>query len=95
MNIRPLFDKVVIKPLENEEKTTNFGFVLRSNDQEKPTIATVVAVGDGGLMDGKNVEMKVKVGDKVIFPKYSGNEFHYNNEDYIIIKQSDILALID
>ena len=95
MNIRPLFDKVVIKPLENEEKTTDFGFVLRNNDQEKPTVATVVAVGDGGLMDGKNVEMKVKVGDKVIFPKYSGNEFRYNNEDYIIIKQSDILALID
>lgn len=95
MNIKPLFDKVVIKPQENEEKTTSFGFVLRSNDQEKPSIATVVAVGEGGLIDGKNVEMKVKVGDKVIFSKYSGNEFRYNGEDYIIIKQSDILALID
>lgn len=95
MNIRPLFDKVVIKPVENEEKTTSFGFVLRSNDQEKPTIATVVAVGEGGMIDGKNVEMKVKVGDKVIFPKFCGNEFCYENEDYIIIKQSDILALID
>lgn len=95
MNIKPLFDKIVIKPIEVEEKTTSFGFVLRSSDQEKPCVATVVAVGDGGLIDGKTVEMKVKVGDKVIFPKYSGTEFHFENQDYIIIKQSDVLALID
>ncbi len=94
MNIKPLFDKVVIKQVEVEEKTTHSGIFLKPNDQEKPCIATVVAVGDGGVVDGKEIEMKVKVGDKVIYSKYSGTEFKYEDQEYIIIRQSDILAII-
>ena len=94
MNLKPLGDRVVLKFCEAEE-TTKGGIILAAASQEKPQTAEILAVGPGGIVDGKEIKMEVKVGDKVIFPKYSGNEFRYNDEDYIIIKQSDILALID
>jgi len=95
MNIKPLFDKVVIKQIEEEETKTQSGILLKPNSQEKPCIATVVAVGNGGIVDGKEIPMQVKVGDKVIYSKYSGTEFKYENQEYIILKQSDILAIIE
>jgi len=94
MNIKPLFDKVVIKPLIQEETKTIGGILLKAKE-EKPTIAEVVAVGPGGRIDDIEITMQVKVGDKVIYSKYSGTEFKFENEDYTILRQSDILAKID
>lgn len=94
MNIKPLFDKVVIQQIKEEETVTHSGILLKANSQEKPCVATVVAVGDGGVVDGKEIAMVVKQGDKVIYSKYSGTEFKYEGQEYIIIKQSDILAII-
>ena len=94
MNIKPLADRVVIKLVEAEEKTQS-GIILTASAQEKPQIAEVVAVGPGGMIDGNNVEMYVKVGDKVITSKYSGTEVKLNKEEYTIVKQSDILAIVE
>ncbi len=94
MNIKPLGERVVIKKLEAEEKTKS-GIVLPGQAQEKPQIAEVVAVGPGGYVDGKEVKMEVKVGDKVIFPKYSGTEVKHDGEEYTIIEQSKLLAVIE
>lgn len=94
MNIKPLGERVVIKKLEAEEKTKS-GIVLPGQAQEKPQIAEVVAVGPGGYVEGKEVKMEVKVGDKVIFPKYSGTEIKYDGEEYTIIEQSKLLAVIE
>ena len=94
MTIRPLFDHVVIKAVEAEEKT-NSGFILTTAAQEKPQIAEVVAVGPGGLIDGKEVVMTVKAGDKVIVSKYSGTEVKCEGVEYNIVKQSDILAIVE
>lgn len=94
MNIKPLGERVVIKKLEAEEKTKS-GIVLPGQAQEKPQIAEVVAVGPGGIVEGKTVVMEVKVGDKVIFPKYSGTEVKVDGEEYTIIEQSKLLAVID
>jgi chaperonin GroES len=94
MNIRPLGDRVVIKKLEAEE-TTKSGIVLPGTAKEKPQEAEVVAVGPGGIVDGKEVKMEVKVGDKVIISKYSGTEVKYNGEEYTIVKQDDILAVVE
>ena len=94
MNIKPLADNVVIKATEAEE-TTKSGIVLTSAAKEKPQIAEVVAVGPGGMVNGKEVAMTVKVGDKVIAAKYSGTEIKLDGEEYIIISVNDILAIVE
>ena len=94
MTIRPLADRVVVKPVEVEE-TTSSGIILSASSQEKPQIAEVIAIGRGGVVDGKEVEMYVKVGDKVITGKYSGTEVKLNKEEYTIVRQSDILAVVE
>ena len=92
--LKPYLDKVVIKMVEVEE-TTQSGIVLPGNAKEKPQMAEVVAVGPGGLVDGKEVEMIVKVGDRVITSKYSGTEVKCDGVDYNIVRQSDILAIVE
>ena len=94
MKIRPLFDRVVIKSCEVEE-TTKSGLILTGNANEKPQMAEVIAVGPGGVVDGKDVTMSVNVGDKVIYSKYAGNEVKLDGEEYIIVRQSDILAVVE
>ena len=94
MTIRPLGDKVVIKMVEVEE-TTKSGIVLPGTAKEKPQYAEVVAVGPGGMVDGKDVKMEVKVGDKVLISKYSGTEVKLDGKEYTIVRQSDILAIVD
>lgn len=94
MNIKPLGDRVVIKNLEAQE-TTASGIVLPGSAQEKPQYAEVVAVGPGGLVDGKEVKMTVKIGDKVIFSKYSGTEIKIDDEELVIVRQNDILAIAE
>ncbi|MBM7581931.1 chaperonin GroES [Caldicoprobacter guelmensis] len=94
MKLRPLGDRVVIKALETEE-TTKGGIVLPSSAKEKPQMAEVIAVGPGGMVDGKEIKMEVKVGDKVIYSKYAGTEVKLDNEEYIIVRQSDILAVVE
>ena len=92
--IKPLQDRVVIKMIESED-TTKSGIILSSNSKEKPQIAEVLEVGPGGNVDGKNIEMYIKKGDKVIINKYSGTEVKFEGEDLIIVKQSDILAIVE
>lgn len=92
--IKPLADRVLIKMVESEE-TTKSGIILSSGAKEKPQIAEVVAVGPGGECDGKEVKMYIKEGDKVIINKYSGTEVKYENTEYTIVKQEDILAIVD
>ncbi len=94
MNIKPLFDKVVVEVTEADE-TTKSGFILPSASKEKQQIANVIAVGPGGIVDGKEIKMQVKVGDKVLFAKYSGTEFKIDGKELTIIRQSDILATIE
>lgn len=94
MTIKPLADRVVIK-MEKAEETTNSGIVLTSAAQEKPQIAQIIAVGPGGVVDGKEVIMYVKVGDRVITSKYSGTEVKIDSEEYTIVRQSDILAVVE
>lgn len=95
MNIKPLADRVVLKRLEAEE-TTKSGIVLAGSAKERPQEAEVMAVGPGGISsDGKEIKMEVKVGDKVLISKYSGTEVKVSNEEYIIVKQEDILAVVE
>ena len=94
MKLVPLFDRVVLKPLIAEE-TTKSGIVLPGQAKEKPQQAEVIAVGPGGVVDGKEVSMQVKVGDKVIYSKYSGTEVEVEDEKYVVVKQNDILAVIE
>ena len=94
MTIKPLADRVVLKACEVEE-TTKSGIVLASSSQEKPQIAEVVAVGPGGVVDGNEVTMYVKVGDKVITGKYSGTEVKVDKQEYTIVRQSEILAVVE
>lgn len=94
MTIKPLADRVVLKACEVEE-TTKSGIVLASSSQEKPQIAEVVAVGPGGVVDGHEVGMYVKVGDKVITGKYSGTEVKVDKQEYTIVRQSEILAVVE
>ena len=94
MTIKPLADNVVIKATVAEE-TTKSGIVLTSASKEKPQIAEVVAVGPGGVVDGKEITMNVKVGDKVIAAKYSGTEIKLDDEEYTILRISDILAVVE
>jgi chaperonin GroES len=94
MNVKPLGDRVVIKNVEIEE-TTKSGIVLPGAAKEKPQLAEVLAVGPGGLVDGKEVKMYVEVGQKVIYSKYAGTEVKLDGEEYIIVRQSDILAVVE
>ena len=93
MKIKPLSDRVVIKMVEAEE-TTKSGIILSGSAKEKPQVAEVIAVGPGGVVDGKEITMQVKVGDKVITSKYSGTEIKIDGEELIIVRQSDILAIV-
>ena len=93
MNLSPLGDRVVLKQLEAEE-TTKSGIVLPRNAQEKPQQAEVIAVGPGGVVDGKEVEMQVEVGDKVIYSKYAGTEVKLDDEEFIVVRQNDIVAKV-
>ena len=92
--IKPLVDRVLIKMVEAEE-TTKSGIILSTGSQEKPQIAEVIEVGPGGIVDGQKIEMQVKKGDKVITSKYSGTEIKYDGTEYIIVKQNDILAIVE
>ena len=92
--LRPLADRVIIKMVESEE-TTKGGIILSPSAKEKPQIAEVLEVGPGGMVDGKEVVMTVKKGDKVIVSKYSGTEVKYEGEDLIIVKQGEILAIVE
>ena len=94
MNIKPLFDRVVIKNVEAEE-TTKSGIILTSAAKEKPQMAEVLAVGPGGMVDGKEVTMQVEPGQKVIYSKYAGTEMKLDGEEVIIVRQSDILAVVE
>ena len=94
MQIKPLFDRVVIEPIDAEEKTKS-GIVLLAKDQEKPQMAAVVAVGPGGFVDGMEVKMEVKVGDRVLCSKYAGSEFKVDGKEVTILRQSDILAIVE
>ena len=94
MTVKPLFDKVVVESLEKEEKTKS-GFILPSASQEKQQMAKIVAVGPGGIIDGKEIVMQVKPGDVVLYAKYTGSEFKVEGKDLTIIRQSDILAIVE
>ena len=94
MTIKPLFDKVVIKAIETDEKTAS-GIVLPGAAKEKPQLAKVLAVGCGGMIDGVDVTMQVKVGDTVLYSKYAGSEFKVDGEEVIIVRQADILAIVE
>ena len=94
MKIRPLADRVVIKIVEEEEKTAS-GIVLPGTAKEQPQMAEVVEVGPGGIVDGKEVNMELKVGDKVIYSKYAGTEVKLEGKEYIILRQNEILAVVE
>ena len=94
MNIKPLADRVVVQMQEAEE-TTKSGIILTAASQEKPSVAKVVAVGKGGVVDGHEVVMELKVGDKVLLSKYAGTEVKLDGEEYTIVRQSDVLAIVD
>lgn len=93
MMLKPLFDRVVVEHIENNE-TTASGLFLPTKAQEKSQMAVVVAVGAGGLVDGKEVTMEVAAGDKILYSKYAGSEFKIDGKEYVIIRQSDILAIV-
>lgn len=94
MTIRPLFDKIVIEQIKAEDKTAS-GIILRKEDQEKPQLARVIAVGPGGIIDGKEVVMQIKVGDKILYSKYAGSEFKIDDKTVTILRQSDVLAIVE
>jgi chaperonin GroES len=94
MTLKPLLDRVVIKMTETEE-TTKSGIILTGSAKEKPQVAEVIAVGPGGVVDGKDVVMQIKVGDKVITSKYSGTEVKLDDQEYTIVRQSDVLAIVE
>lgn len=94
MKLKPLADRVIIKMVEAEE-TTKSGIILAGSAKEKPQIAEVIAVGPGGIIDGKEIVMTIKVGDKVITNKYAGTEVKFDGAEYVIVRQSDILAIVE
>ena len=94
MTIKPLADRVVVKMTESEE-TTKSGIVLPGSAQEKPQVAVVTAVGPGGVVDGKDIVMEVKVGDKVLISQYAGTKVKLDGKENIIVRQSDILAVVE
>ena len=93
MNIKPLGDRVLIKRLEAEEKTKS-GIVLPGTAKEQPQMAEVIAVGPGGIVDGKEIKMEVKAGDKVIFSKYAGTDIKVDGDEFMLLSQKDILAIV-
>lgn len=93
MQLIPLGDRVVIKQLEAEEKTKS-GIIVPTQAKEKPQEAEVIAVGPGGIVDGKEIKMEVKVGDHIIYSRYAGTEVKMEDQEYIVVKQSDILAIV-
>ena len=94
MKLKPLFDKVVLKKIEAEE-TTKVGIILTGSAKEKPDMSLVVAVGPGGIVDGKEVKMVLKEGDRVIIGKYTGTDVKLDGEEYTVVSQSDILAVVE
>ena len=94
MKLKPLFDKVVLEQ-KKQEQTTASGIVIPGSDKEMPMQGKVVAVGPGGMIDGNEVKMEVKVGENVVYSKYSGSEIELDNVKYVILKQSDILAIVE
>jgi chaperonin GroES len=94
MTIKPLADRVVVKMVEAEE-TTKSGIILTGAAKEKPQVAQIIAVGPGGVVDGNEVKMYLKVGDRVLMSKYAGTEVKLDGEDYTIIRQSDVLAIVE
>ena len=94
MTLKPLLDRIVIKSVEAEE-TTKSGIILTGSAKEKPQMSEVIAVGPGGMVDGKEVTMYVKPGDKVIYSKYAGTEVKLDGEEYTIVRQSDVLAIVE
>ena len=94
MKLTPLFDRVILKMVEVEE-TTKGGIILTGTAKEKPSIAEVISVGPGGMVDGNNVTMAVKVGDKVIIDKFAGSKVTLEDVEYIVVRQSDILAIVE
>jgi len=94
MKLKPLGDRVVLKPIEAEE-TTASGIVIPGKEKEKPQQAEILEVGPGGVIDGKEVKMTVKKGQKVIYSKYAGTEVKLDNQEYILVRQSDILAVVE
>ncbi len=92
--IKPLGDRVVLKRLEAEE-TTKSGIIFTGTSKEQPQEAEVIAVGPGGYVDGNKVEMEVKIGDKVLFSKYGGTEVKYDGEEFLVVRQQDILAIVE
>mgnify|MGYP000279198488 CR=1 FL=1 len=94
MKLTPLSDRVILKMVETEE-TTKGGIILTGSAKEKPSVAEVISVGPGGMVDGKEVTMTVKKGDKVITSKYSGTEVKLDDEEYVVVRQSDILAIVE
>jgi len=94
MKIRPLFDRIVIKQVE-EKLTTASGIVLPDSAKEKPQMAEVIAVGPGGIVDGKEVTMQVKVGDTILYSKYAGSDFKIDGEELTVLRQSDVLAVVE
>lgn len=94
MKLVPLQDRVVVKMVEMEE-TTKSGIILTGSAKEKPQVAEVIAAGPGGVVDGKEVKMAVKAGDRVIFSKYSGTEVKLQNDEFIVVRQNDILAIVE
>ena len=94
MTIKPLFDRIVIEQIKAEDKTAS-GIILRKEDQEKPQLAQVLAVGPGGIIDGKEVVMQIKVGDKILYSKYAGSEFKLDDKTVTILRQSDVLAIVE
>ena len=94
MKLKPLGDRVVLKFTEADEVSKG-GIILASSAQEKPQVAEVISVGPGGMVDGKEIKMEVKKGDKVIFSKYSGTEVKLGSDEFVVVKQSDILAIVE
>ena len=94
MKVKPLFDKVVVEAVETEERTGS-GFILPTASQEKQQMAKIIAVGPGGFVDGKEIVMQVKVGDTILYSKYAGSEFKVDGKELTIIRQSDILAIVE
>ena len=94
MKLKPLADRVLLKPTEAEE-TTKSGIILSTSNKEKPVVSEVMAVGPGGVVDGKEIKMVVKPGDKVVVAKYAGTEVKLDGVDYSIVRQSDILAIVE
>lgn len=94
MKVKPLFDKVVVEAVQTEERTGS-GFILPTASQEKQQMAKIIAVGPGGIIDGKEIVMQVKVGDTVLYSKYAGSEFKVDGKELTIIRQSDILAIVE